>query len=379
MSTPTIEVLEPGMLTTVQDLGRFGYQRYGVPVSGAMDGLALRAANLLVGNDAGAAALELTMLGPKLGFLADTWISVTGADMSASLDGEPLPAWEAVEVSRGSQLTLHSAELGMRAYLAIAGGIDVPLVMGSRSTYAPGGLGGLDGRALRSGDLLPALPLNSESHFVPWYLPDGFRPQVRGGHQQLRVVLGPQHGAFTSEAISTLLGSEYAVSLESDRMGYRLDGPVLAHRAGPDIVSDGNPPGAIQVPGEGTPTILMADRGTTGGYAKIATVIGADLRGVAQVQPGQSVSFAPVTIDEAHRAFREMVAVLDKIEERKPPPLPKLSVAVDGEAFRVEDEDGGTVTKQDLIAEPASTRSLRARATPGGTTYEFDVEVRREG
>jgi antagonist of KipI len=381
MSTPTFEIIEPGIFTTVQDRGRYGYQRYGVPVSGAMDEFALRAANLLVGNDQGAAGLEMTVLGPGIRFLTDTWIAVTGADLSPQLDGKPLPGWQTVEAPEGGVLSFHGMKDGMRAYLAVAGGIDVPIVMGSRSTYVKGAIGGLEGRPLSWGDVVSTLPTEPGASFVPRRLPEGYEAPSYGEHHELRVILGPQHRAFGPEALSALWSSSYVISLDSDRMGFRLEGPSIAHQAGPDIVSDGSPPGAIQVAGDGIPTILMADRGTTGGYTKIATVISADIGRLAQGVPGQSVAFKPVTVEEAHQVLREGEAVLSAIEGggvSSTRASPKLSILVDGEAYEVESEDGEVILAPHPTEGAARTRSHRASATVDGHTYEFEVEVQRE-
>ena len=381
MSIPTLEIIEPGMFTTVQDRGRHGYQRFGVPVSGAMDEFALRAANLLVGNDDGAAGLEMTVVGPSARFLADTWIALTGADLSARLNDVPLPRWQTVMVPRGSTLSFHGMQDGMRASLAVAGGIDVPVVMGSRSTYVKAGIGGLEGRALRKGDVISTLPTEPGAGFTSRRLPDGYDAPVYGEHHEIGVILGPQHRAFSTEAIATLLGSGYTISLDSDRMGYRLEGPPIEHQTGPDIVSDGNPLGAIQVPGDGIPTILLADRGPTGGYAKVATVISADIGRLAQAVPGQSVTLRSVTIEEAHEALREREAILSAINATGPiaaSSTPRLSVLVDGQAYEVVSDEGQAVSLQELSGKGTSLRSHRVRATVHGQTFEFEVEVRQD-
>ena len=379
MSTPVMEIAEPGMLTTVQDRGRYGFQRFGVPVSGAMDEFALRAANVMVGNDQGAAGLEMTVVGPHIRFLTDAWFAVTGADLSATLDGEPVPRWQAVEARAGSELTFDDMRDGMRAYLAVAGGIDVPTVMGSRSTYVKASIGGVDGRALRSGDLISAFPGERDEGFVPRGLPRGYKAPAYGGRHRVRAIPGPQHEAFGPDGMDALFSSSYKISLESDRMGYKLEGPAIRHRTGPDIVSDGNPPGAIQVPGDGTPTILMADRGTTGGYTKIATVISADLGTLAQAVPGQSITFETVSIEEAHELLREREAALTAIAEGGGPASSAVSVRVNGEAYEVLDEAGEVVSGPGPASGPSRTERVKARATLRGRTFEFEVEVEREG
>jgi len=308
----TIEIVEPGLLTTVQDMGRYGYQRYGVPVSGSMDQFALRAANLLVGNDEVAAGLEITLIGPRLRFLASAVIAVTGADLAPVLDGQPLPMWQAHEVYRGSTLSFGGIRDGVRAYLSISRGIDVPVVLGSRSTFTRARIGGFDGRALAQGDKLSTLEgvttdLGRKRGMPPNRIP------VYGHTHKVRVILGPQYDAFTPQGMEIFLSAAYTVSSQSDRVGYRLEGPRIEHVAGADIVSDGIPFGAVQVVGDGMPIILMADRGSTGGYTKIAAVISADLPSLAQAAPGDSITFQSVTVEEAHRVLREQEQLLKAI------------------------------------------------------------------
>ncbi len=369
MSRPVLQVRHPGILTTVQDRGRYGYQRYGVPVSGAMDQLALRAANLLVGNDQGAACLEMTVIGPTARLLADATVAVTGADLAASVDGRPLPRWEALEVEAGSELSFPEMRDGVRGYLAVAGGIDVPEALGSRSTYVKAGLGGLEGRALAEGDVISAFDAAGPARTAP----AGFEAPAYGREHRLRVVMGPQYDAFGEEAVATLLGSEYTVSLDSDRVGYRLEGPPVSHETQPDIVSDGTPAGAVQIPGDGTPTVLLADRGTTGGYTKIATVIGADLDRLGQALPGQKVTFEAVGVTEAHRAMRETEALVSAFAGMAPP-----SVSVDGEQFDALDAAGGILAGRGPWTAGAQSASRLASATVGGRTYEFEVTVRAD-
>ena len=206
----TFEILDPGLLTTIQDRGRYGYQRYGVPVSGAMDQFAFRMANLMAGNDQDAAALEVTVGGPKIEFHTSTWIAVTGADISPEVDGHPLPMWESLRIEEGSVLKFGDLRDGMRAYIAVRGGMDVPMVMGSRSTYLKGRFGGLEGRALQAGDTLSTLPAETNTA-LPKRLPRNYTAPVYGGIHRLRVVMGPQDHAFDSSALSKFLSSRYRV------------------------------------------------------------------------------------------------------------------------------------------------------------------------
>jgi antagonist of KipI len=305
-----LEVLDGGLLTTVQDLGRHGYERYGVPVAGAMDPFALRAANRLVGNPPDAAALEITLVGPRLRATEKCLVAVAGADLGLRVNGWDLPPWMAVFVRQGWTIAFTGRESGCRAVLAVAGGIDVKPVMGSRSTYLSGGFGGFEGRALHRGDLVPVEP-------VDFYLPERagrtFPRHLIPGYSDtptIRVVLGPQDDYFTDEGVATFLSSEYEVSPTSDRMGCRLQGLQIAHKDATGIISDGIPLGAVQVPPDGQPIVMLADRQTTGGYPKIATVISADVPLLAQCVPGQSsVRFEAVGVEEAQASYREMVGV----------------------------------------------------------------------
>ena len=315
-----LEVLEGGMLTTVQDLGRYGYERYGVPVAGAMDPFALQAANVLVGNSLDEAALEMTIVGPTLRATASCLIAVAGADLSFRVNGRPLPLWMAIFVRRGWIIELGERKRGCRAYLAVAGGIDVPPIMGSKSTYLRGGFGGFQGRALRGGDIIP---VGQTAFHLPSLAGKEFPPDRIPGYSDTpdaHVVLGPQDDYFTEAGITAFLSSEYKVSPISDRMGYRLQGAEIAHtvpcgtarcQGRADIISDGIVLGAVQVPADKQPIVLMADRQTTGGYPKIATVISADIPLLAQCMPGAStVTFKAVAVEEAQARYREMMEAL---------------------------------------------------------------------
>lgn len=298
----TFEVIQPGPLTTIQDLGRYGYQQYGVPPSGAMDNYAFRMGNLLVGNEEGAPALEITLFGGRLRVLHNTIIALTGADLAATSNGNPIPMWEAISVCAGDIIAFPRLKSGCRAYLAVSGGIAVPKVMGSASTYTKAGIGGLEGRALQARDILRTIEgtyMTAGARVPSEYIP------IYGSPIELRAILGPQDDYFTEEGIHTFLSSVYVISPQADRMGYRLEGPRIQHRAKADIISDGIPLGAVQVPGDGLPIILLVDRQTTGGYTKIATVISTDIPKLAQAKPGDKVTFQPVTEDEAFRALKE--------------------------------------------------------------------------
>jgi antagonist of KipI len=281
-----------------------------MPVGGAMDAVALRLANRLVGNADQAAALEITIQGPVLAFETDAVIAITGADLSPTLNGRPVSAWTAVAVGRGDRLVFGARRNGTRAYLALAGGINVPPVLGSRSTHCRSGTGGIDGRALIEGDELRGEP--------PWpgvmeRLGRSVAREVLPPYSPaptLRAVLGPQADRFLPEAVETLTSSRYTLSPQSDRMGYRLVGPALAHAGSAEIVSDATPTGSLQVPANRQPILLMADGQTTGGYPKIAVVISADLPLAAQLAPGDTVGFRLVGVAEAQEVVRAQRARL---------------------------------------------------------------------
>jgi len=292
-----IKILDPGPQTTIQDLGRVGHLRYGIPPSGPVDRLAFVLANRLVGNPDGAAALECTLAGPRFEVDAPCAVATTGADMPVTVNGQEAPGWATLALQPGDVVRLGPARSGVRSYVAFSGGLDVSPVMGSRSTYLRGRLGGLDGRALRRDDRLHAVaaPLPR-----PWRLAPRAVPAY-GGEPTIRVVLGPQADRFTRAGIGALLESAYVMLPQSDRMGARLSGERVAHARGHDIISDGIALGSIQVPGDGQPIIHLVDRPSTGGYTKVATVCSFDVGRVGQVKPGQSLRFRAVTVDEAHR------------------------------------------------------------------------------
>jgi antagonist of KipI len=302
MTGRAVEVMRPGLLTSVQDAGRWGHQALGVPVSGAMDTASLRRANGLVGNADGDAALEITLLGPRLRALGDLTVAVAGARFELDVDGHTVPGSGAFPLSAGAVLTFGRRTWGARAYLAVAGGIDVPPVLGSRSTHLVSKMGGLEGRALRTGDLVPVGHRPDTRRAAAAAPPAVAFDQTRGPCT-LRVVPGPQQEWFSAAALDTLLSATFAVSARSDRMGYRLDGPALAASRPEELVSEPVPFGAIQVPPGGAPILLMADRQTAGGYPKIATVIAADLPAAGQLAPADPVRFAVCTLAEALAAL----------------------------------------------------------------------------
>lgn len=310
---PCLHVLRPGLFTTIQDLGRYGYQRFGVSVSGAMDRWALMVGNRLLGNPDQAAGLEITIQGPELFIEQALTITITGADLSPTSDGCALPMWTVVTMPAGSRLQFGLRRQGARAYLAVAGGIDEPLILGSRSTHAHSGMGGLGGRALQKGDRLKVGTETSVSaQYVGRALPQSHRPRYLTS-PTVRVIPGPRVDRFTQEALQVLVESSYRVTSESDRMGYRLRGAALRHRISADLISHAVTFGVIQIPAEGQPILLMADCQTTGGYATPATMIAADRSLAAQVSPGDSLSFRLTTQDNASELFRSNHAELDRL------------------------------------------------------------------
>lgn len=376
---PLLKIIEPGILTTVQDRGRYGYQRIGVPVSGAADEYALRAANLLVGNNDNAACLEITVSGPTIRFTANTHISITGANLSPTIDGKPTNQWRSILVQKDSVLSFSDMKDGVRSYLGIAGGIDVPLVMGSRSTYIKSNIGGLGGRPIGKGDIL-SVKLTEDTVYVERRLPHGYDNPEYGKDHEIRIVIGPHTRAFADESVATLLGSLYTVSGDSDRTGYKLEGPPILHTVGPDVLSDGNPLGAIQIPGDGLPRILLADRGTTGGYTKIATVISVDVGKVAQALPGQTVSFKAVTIEEATELLLEEEQILAAIstgEQIIGGLDDRITVTVDGKAFEVTSENGEPISKSNTGSGRTKSKIYNTQATVNGSTYDFQVDINR--
>lgn len=313
-----ISILKPGLFSTIQDEGRPGHLAFGVPLAGAMDPEAYALANLLAGNAPGAAAVEMTLLGAAFRFEDGAYVGIAGAEMQATLDGERVRSGSAFPVPRGGVLAFSSALDGCRAYLAVRGGLDVPPFLGSRSTYTRGGVGGLHGRPLAAGDRIPVGPASPAP--PPRALPARDLPRYEG-EISLRVLLGPQDDRFAPEGLAVFLGSAYSVTNRNDRMGYRLEGPAIRHRGGPDIVSDALLPGAVQVPGSGMPIVMMADAQTVGGYAKIAAVIAADLPRLAQARRGDAVRFTACSHAEAVRALRRrrdrLAAVAADLERRR--------------------------------------------------------------
>lgn len=291
-----ISVLRPGMLTTVQDRGRWGWQHLGVPPGGPMDPWSFRVANALVGNDEGAAGLEITLMGPQLRAEADLTVAVTGADLDASV-----PLWRVTTIEPGTVLRFGARRGLTRAYLAVRGGIDTPVVLGSRSASLSARLPGFAGRVLRTGDVLPI----GKGDLAHASLQPGPLDVPAGGTAGVRFIWGPDRDRFSDEEAERFTATTFTLSTDSNRMGYRLQGDVLHVKDAGQVLSEASPMGSIQVPPSGQPILLMADRQTTGGYARIGTVITADLRLAGQLGPGDTVRFRPCTRNEALASLRE--------------------------------------------------------------------------
>ena len=349
--TPGLRVLAPGMLTTVQDLGRPGYQRLGIAVSGALDTISLRAANALVGNAPGAGALEVAYVGPTLQVDAEeVRLAFVGAhaeiqilpDINAVGGGRWIEPMRSVRLRRGEVIRIGSLSRSAVLYIAIEGGFDIAPVLGSVSTYIRGGFGGWHGRALRSGDRLP-LCADRASDREDCRL-DGLDLACP---PRFRAIVGPQADLFSAREIATFFSSEFNVSADSDRVGMRLDGAVVHEPRGVNMTSDGVAPGSIQVPGSGQPIVLLADRQTTGGYPKIATVISADLPALGRLPIGGKIAFEPVTVEAAQALHRKLAAEIDAIQDRVVP--------IDRDAVEV----GSILLDCNLISGVVDARSWR--------------------
>jgi antagonist of KipI len=298
------DVIKPGLLTTIQDLGRKGYQKYGLAVSGAVDHYAHRMANILVGNQENAATLEVTLIGPTLHVNENRIIAITGADLTPYVNNTPVPLWHSFTVNKGDTLSFKGYRSGCRAYIAVAGGIKVEDTLGSKSTDLISGVGGYFGRGLVKSDMIHAYEWRPYKKYFLRRLSPELVPTY-SKKVNLRIILGPQDDAFTKNGIDTLLSAEYSVTKDADRMACRLDGPKIEHKIGADILSEGMFMGAIQVPKSGKPILFQAGRPSVGGYTKVGGVITVDLPKVAQLKPSDSVTFEQVTLQEAQERLLE--------------------------------------------------------------------------
>ena len=293
-----IRILKPGLLTTLQDLGRYGYQKSGIVVSGAMDTLALRIGNLLLGNPVNEAGLEITLVGPSVIFEEDQLMAITGGNLSPLINGLPVAMWRPIYVQKGDKLSFGRAVDGCRTYLSVYGGFDVPEIMFSKSTYLRATIGGWKGRAVKANDLLPFRKLYPQhAKKFGWSAGGNIYPDL--SVRNIRVIQGPEFNQFTEQSISVFFEQSYAISNASDRMGYRLNGPLLERKSAVELLSSAVTFGTVQVPPEGIPIVLMADHQTTGGYPRIVQVIGVDLPLLAQISPGQKITFELITLAQA--------------------------------------------------------------------------------
>lgn len=308
----TFTVINPGAYTTVQDRGRFGFQQMGIPITGVLDTFAYEVANLLVGNEADCAVLEITLTGPLLEVQLEAEVAITGARIGITLNQTEMRGWHSFRVRPGDKLEIQQVHHGCRAYLAVSGGFDVPLIMGSRSTYVGGKIGGFNGRSLQQGDALKVIPkkLPQKSR----KLPSTFIPEDQS-EILLRAILGPQDNFFKN-SLEDLLKAEFIVSPKADRMGYRLLGPKISidDDMPKSIISEPSMPGGVQIPADEQPIILLVEQ-TVGGYAKIVTVIFSDIQKIAQATPGDPIQFELVDLSTAHSLYHDYKQKMKNIEE----------------------------------------------------------------
>lgn len=308
-----IRILKGGMLTTVQDLGRTGYQSQGFSVAGVMDVRSFKIANLLLDNPENEAVLEFTLIGPTLEFTSSTIIAITGGDFQPTLNGEPVEMYRALYINKGDILKFGSARTGSRGYIAFSSYLNIPVVMGSRCTNLKSSLGGFKGRKLQAGDYIG---FRIKRRYLPFFLSRKLEPDRFDDVQaELRVVMGPQDDLFSKQGLETFLSHEYTVTSDFDRMGCRLEGPFIAPKKGSDIISDGIAFGSIQVPAHGKPIILLADRQTTGGYGKIATVASVDIPKLVQRKTDHKIRFRAITVEEAQELYLNEIKELDAMRK----------------------------------------------------------------
>ena len=324
-----MEVLKAGLFTSIQDLGRTGYQKYGVIVSGVMDAFSLRIANLLVGNPEPEAVMEITMVGPQLKVEKNTMIAITGADLSPMIAGERVPMWRPVYITQDTILQFGACKTGCRTYLAVAGGYHIKAVMGSQSTYLRAGIGGFSGRALSNGDVLQVSPVkdqqrpfikklqknNQTKNFVSslWFVPEPLG-LASSNNIVIRVTRGNEFSLFDAASQKKFFGNSFQITTQSDRMGYRLSGDALTLENPTEMLSEAVTFGTIQIPPDGQPIILLADCQTTGGYPKIAQVARVDLTILAQSNPGQLIHFSEISLQEAEDLYMKREIYLQEIK-----------------------------------------------------------------
>lgn len=310
-----ISIIKAGLLSTVQDLGRWGFQRQGVPVSGAMDRLALRLGNVLLGNDESAAAIECTWTGPSIRFDQDQLISITGANLLPKLNGREIAMWKPIYVPKDAVLSFGKADSeGCRAYICFYGGLDVPLVLGSRSTYLSGKMGGLNGQALVQGDQISFLKaFESVSSTFNWSMDSSLYPNLAS--RKIRIIAGPHTARLEKDSLSDLFKQSFEISNSSDRMGYRLKSKMLHLKDKRELLSSGVCFGTIQLPADGQPIILMADHGTTGGYPIIGQVARIDIPLLAQLKPGEHIQFEEIDLRAAQQLLLEQEQQINRLRQ----------------------------------------------------------------
>ncbi len=299
-----IRIISPGLLSTIQDAGRTGFMKYGMPLSGAMDDYSFRVANLIVGNRVNEACIEATIMGPAIEFLSRSVFAITGAPMQAELNGVAIENWQSHKARKGDILTFGYCKEGARSYIAVSGGLDIPEVMGSRSTYLPGSIGGYSGRKLEKDDIISTYPfswLDSKKIKLPPEMIPSFPEQVN-----LRFTKGRDMELFDGGSVAIFTGSLYTLSSDSNRMGYRLTGADIDHTGSPDVLSYAVVPGTIQIPGDKKPIIMMKDCQTTGGYTQIGNIITADLHIAGQLKPGDKIRFEMVDNNQAVEAWKHL-------------------------------------------------------------------------
>jgi antagonist of KipI len=325
----SMKIIHPGFLTTIQDLGRYGFQKYGVSVSGAMDPISLRIANLLVGNEEGEGAFEMTLMGPSLTVERDMMIAITGGDLLPTIDENKVPMWRPVLMKKGSTLKFNACKMGCRAYLAVAGGFRVSKVMNSKSTFERGAFGGYHGRKLQNGDILEVNEISEQVKTImervgresagslffpmPWYVqPELFFSFKK--HAPVRVMRGDHFDQLTISSQSNFFKHAFSISSRSDRMGYRLSGPKISLKKPIELLSEAVSLGTIQLPPDGNPIMLLADRQTTGGYPRIAHVATVDIPVAAQRMPGEKMYFKEITYEQAQKLYIEREQRLEELK-----------------------------------------------------------------
>lgn len=377
MKTEIFQINNPGPQTTIQDLGRYGFQNIGVPVSGAMDIFSFKAANILLNNPVNSACLETTFLGPSLTALNDSLISITGAKSIARINDKEIELWKPVEISKGDILSFEPSIDGIRNYLAIKGGIDVPLIMNSRSTYLIGKFGGEGGISLKTGHVIHSEIESHTSDFVRTSFLEGFDYINPSNPLELRILIGNASNKFSRESIALLWESTYKISSSSNRIGYRLNGPKINHLDNADIISSGNEFGAIQIPGDGHPIILMADRGTTGGYSKIGSVITPDLSQLAQAGPDHKITFRPVSLNEAQNIYLNNDHVLKSLTSRVTGQEKSIRVIYENQDYQINDINNKKITNSNKEADNSKIETQKYKVEYHGENYELDVQIYR--